>query len=73
MPNTPPIQNERLQEILHFNPRWWWDPVPWWVMEHLRPQVINELAHIQLEFQKQVLQAQIETLDRTIATMGKAK
>jgi hypothetical protein len=73
MANSPQIHREGLQEALQFRPKWWWDPVPWWFFEHLRPEIVRDLATIHLEFEKQVLEAQLNSINRTMEAIGRMK
>jgi hypothetical protein len=63
---------ERFSELLHFNPKIWWDPVPWWFVHHLDRTVLKELAVIQIELQREVLAIQSKSLERTLAVIAKA-
>jgi hypothetical protein len=63
---------ERFSELLHFNPKWWVDPVPWWFVNQLDKNVLRDLAVIQLEVQREVLAIQSKALERTLAVIAKA-
>lgn len=43
------------QDLLKFNPKWWWDPVPIWLVDKLDRGVLVELAKTQLELESVVL------------------
>ena len=64
---------ERFSELLHFNPKFWWDPVPWWFVTHLDTNILKEIAVIQIESQREVLAIQAKGLERTLAALGKVK
>jgi hypothetical protein len=64
---------ERFSELLHFNPKFWWDPVPWWFVNQLDKSVLKELAVIQIELQREALAIQSKSLERTLAVIAKAK
>ncbi len=66
----PPAQ---IADALQFRPRWWWDPVPDWVLDHLNPAVIREIAVVQLTAQLETLRVQEKALEATIGLMRKAK
>lgn len=68
--NKPPLQ---LQEQLFFRPRWWWDPVPDWVLDQISTGAIRELALVQMEAQREVLDIQTKSLDKSIAIMRKMR
>jgi len=68
--NKIPVQ---LQDTFHFRPRWWWDPVPDWVIDHLTPDTIRELGTLQIEAQRTVLKAQLEALDKSLAVLNRKK
>jgi len=63
----------QLQETFQFRPRWWWDPVPDWVLDHLTPDVIRELGALQIEAQKTVLKAQLDALEKSHAVLNRKK
>jgi hypothetical protein len=62
-----------LSEALQFRPRWWWDPVPDWVLEHMNPAAIREIAVIQLTSQLETMQIQQKALEASIAVIRKQK
>jgi hypothetical protein len=51
-------------EVLRFRPRWWWDPVPDYLLRLLDKEAVIEIAKIQLEFQQVVLAKQLELTER---------
>jgi hypothetical protein len=55
-----------LADVLAFRPRWWWDPVPEWVIQHLDRAVILRLALTQLEFEQTVLESQAKANSRVM-------
>jgi hypothetical protein len=63
----------QLQETFQFRPRWWWDPVPDWVISHLTPEVVRELGTLQIEAQRTVLKAQLEALDKSLVVLNRKK
>jgi hypothetical protein len=73
MPDPSKRLSPELSEVLQFRPRWWWDPVPWWFFEHLRPESVRELAAIQLEFDRTVVEAQLRTIDKTMEVIRQMK
>jgi hypothetical protein len=62
-----------VSEALQFRPRWWWDPVPDWVLEHLSSVLIREIAVIQMKTQVDMLKVQQGALEQTMAVLRKAK
>lgn len=62
-----------LAETFQFRPRWWWDPVPDWVMDHLSAAVIRELAVINMQSQMAVLDVQRKALEQSMAALRKTK
>jgi hypothetical protein len=56
--------DESLSSVLRFNPRIWWDPVPWPLLNDVfqKPE-LAALARIHLQLQKDQLQAQLKALD----------
>lgn len=62
-----------LAETLQFRPRWWWDPVPDWVLNELSANVIRELAKVQLKTQIEQLKVQQGALEATLNILNKAK
>lgn len=55
-----------LPEALQFRPRWWWDPVPEWIFRHLEREELLELAVVQVEFQRGLLDLQVKAADRAL-------
>lgn len=68
-----PLRPFAFPEVLHFRPKWWWDPVPDWLLTHLDKTLVRELAIAQIEFQKTVLDAQLKAVDRTLGVLSKMK
>lgn len=62
-----------LQEALQFRPRWWWDPVPDWLLDHLSSAVIREIGTIQIQTQINMLDVQKKALEQSLAVLRKAK
>lgn len=61
-----------IAEALQFRPRWWWDPVPDWVLGHLDSRVIQQLATLQIKTQIEQLKVQQNALEATLQILGKA-
>ncbi len=55
-----------LPEALKFRPRWWWDPVPDWIVRHLEREELLELAVIQVELHRAMLDLQVKSTDRAL-------
>jgi len=53
-----PPELQPLQEAFRFRPFPHWDPVPDWVLSHLDPRVIRQVAAVQMRFQKSVQEQQ---------------
>ena len=70
---TKPTGAEDLTEALQFRPRIWWDPVPWWFINQLDRGALTQIATAQLELQREVLQAQIKTVEKTLSVLSKAR
>ncbi len=66
-------QPPALAESLQFRPRWWWDPVPDWVLDQINPAAIRQLAVIQMTSQLEVLQIQQKSLEASLAVLNKQK
>jgi hypothetical protein len=66
----PPVQ---IQDTFQFRPRWWWDPVPDWVLDQLGTTTIREIAVIQMQTQLAVLEAQQKALEQSIGVLRKGK
>ncbi len=72
--NEPrPELQYKLPDELQFRPRWWWDPVPEWLLRHLEQETILELAKVQLEFQRELLTKQAEATGRVIEVIGRSR
>ena len=66
-PTTP------ISELFQFRPRWWWDPVPDWIINRLDERVLVDIARVQLETQVQMLRLQAEATERVLETLGKVR
>ncbi len=64
---------EREEEVLAFRPRWWWDPVPDWVIRYLDREILVELGAIHAELQVNVLQQQLAAAQKTLDIMQKGR
>jgi len=62
-----------LSESLMWNPKWHWDPVPWWFIDRLDRPVLKNIALIQLELQRDILARQVKAIEQTMAAIGKAR
>lgn len=71
MPHEAEIGNIKLAERLQFRPRWWWDPVPDWVITQLDPKVLRQLAAIQIRFERNVLEEQMKSLTEVEKLIGR--
>jgi hypothetical protein len=72
-PIDPRRLNERLSEVLEFRPRWWWDPIPPWILEELRPELKRELVQIHLELEMGVLEAQMKSIQRSMEVLQRMR
>ena len=66
----PPSQ---LADIFEFRPKWWWDPVPDWVITHLDQRVVLEISKVVLEVQAEMFERQAEATRRIAGLMGPAR
>jgi hypothetical protein len=57
---TKKIDQSALSESLQFNPRWIFDPVPWYIIEHLDKNARTKLAQHEIELNKTMLKARLE-------------
>ncbi|NGZ11123.1 MAG: hypothetical protein CV088_17360 [Nitrospira sp. LK70] len=62
-----------LHEALAFNPDWVKDPVPPWIRNFLDKTVLRELAIVQLEYQKNLLDLQSKTTERALGVLRQSK
>jgi hypothetical protein len=60
-------------DLLQFRPRWVFDPVPDWVLEHLSTAVIRELAVVNVQVQLETLAVQQKALEQTMNILKRAK
>jgi hypothetical protein len=58
-----------LSKDLEFRHRWIYDPIPPWILSIVDKQVLVQLAGIQLDLQRSIMQAQIKALDATEAAL----
>ncbi|MCW3473412.1 hypothetical protein [Limobrevibacterium gyesilva] len=68
-----PEAAQALPEVLQFNPRWWWDPVPWWIIQELDKNVLTQLATIHLQLQKDILAAQTKSIDASMKVLSQQR
>jgi len=71
MAQRPDIQ--LTESLLRFNPKWWWDPIPPWLSEHLTIDVARELTRIQLNKQLRVLEVEQKAVQETLSALQKLK
>ena len=64
---------EGLHDSLIFRHRWWWDPVPDWLVRHLDVAVIREVAITQIQVQRTVLEAQLKATDQVLDILAKRR
>jgi len=62
-----------LNPMLDFHHRWIYDPIPDWILGIADKAVLKEIAAIQLDLQRVVLEAQIKSIDATKAAIAKMK
>jgi hypothetical protein len=60
-------------DLLQFRPRWIFDPVPDWVLDHLSSAVIRDLAAINIQAQIETLAVQQKSLEQTLNVLKRAK
>lgn len=66
-------ENLKLADQLQWNPKWHWDPVPWWFVDRLDRPVLKEIAITQLQLQRDILNLQAQSIDRTLEILNKAR
>lgn len=66
-------EDHRISESLQWNPKWHWDPVPWWFVERLDRAVLKQIAIIHLELQREMLDLQSQSVQRTLDVISKAR
>jgi hypothetical protein len=62
-----------LHPSLDFHHRWIYDPIPDWILGIADRAVLKEIAAIQLDLQRSVLEAQIKSIDAVKAAVAKVK
>ena len=67
------MSNGTLHDVLRFDPDWIKDPVPPWIRNFLDKAVLRELAIIELEYQKNLLEMQAKVTDRALAVIRQSK
>ena len=60
-----------ISKSLQWNPKWHWDPVPWWFVERLDRAVLKEIAIVHLELQRDMLNLQTQSIKRTLEVISK--
>jgi hypothetical protein len=62
-----------LHPALDFHHRWIYDPIPDWILGIADRVVLKEIAAIQLDLQRTVLEAQIKSIESVKAAIAKSK
>ena len=65
-----PANRTILQEAFRFRPFPHWDPVPDWVLSHLDPRVLRQIAVIQMKVQRNGLEQQAKALGEIEKLLG---
>jgi hypothetical protein len=72
-----PQERERaeyaLADSLIFRHRWWWDPVPDWLIKEIDRNALRELGIAQIQLQRAVIEAQLKAVDQTLAILSKGR
>jgi hypothetical protein len=63
----------QLNELLRFDPDWFTDPVPPWVLQVLDKALLRDLAVISLEHRRAAADLNNRAIDGAIAVLKKAK
>ena len=70
-----PVMNPELQlpEVFKWRVPINWDPVPWWFFEraYLPKEALHQLALIQLENQRAILQQNMKTIEQSMEMVKK--
>ena len=69
MSTTPAALNRSLD----FHHRWIYDPIPDWILGIADRAVLKEIAAVQLDLQRTVLEAQIRSIEAVKAAIAKVK
>ena len=69
----PEPKGQALPEALRYNLEIWWDPIPPWLAPQLDARVLRELAVVQLELRKSILEANLKAADKTLGVLNKLK
>ena len=48
-------------------------PVPWWFINQLDKSVLTQIATVQLETQREMLQVQMKSVEKSLAVISKAR
>jgi hypothetical protein len=67
------MANAQLNDLLRFDPDWFTDPVPPWVLQVLDKAVLRDLAVISLEHRRAAADLNNRALDQAISVLKKAK
>ena len=61
----------QIPDVLQWNPKWWWDPIPPWFRDDLVAELAPQLAQIQLDKRLRVLEAEMEAVRATQKLLGR--
>ena len=64
------MNEDLMDERLHFHPKIWWDPIPPWLRERLDERVLVGLTKIQLQKQATILGAELQAVQETLKMIG---
>ena len=60
-----------LAEPFQFHPKWWWDPVPPWLFQYLEKELVVEVAKVHLDYQRVVLEQQLDAIGKVAEIVGR--
>jgi hypothetical protein len=61
----------QLTEDFQFKPKWWWDPVPPWLLERLDISDLARVAATQLEIHRTMLEGQVKAAEQSLEIVRK--
>lgn len=65
------LSDKHLLEQLRFRPKWWWDPIPDWFIDHLDVDVRRDFLRVQMEKQVRVLEVEMDSIKQSMKLLGR--
>ena len=65
------LPDNPLIEQLRFRPKWWWDPIPDWFIDHLDIDVRRDFLRVQMEKQVRMMEVEMDAIKQSMKLLGR--